>query len=461
MTGWSAKAFAERVSRRRFLGGSAAAAVGAWSAGAFGTAVLSGQGRGRGNAPPAPTLASLKTMDPNDEAFWRVIRHEYNIADGMTYMNNGTLGPMPRPVIDANMRYLREAAEDPHALPSTEPVRQKMAAFIGADPDEVVLNRSTTEGMKQFTAGLDLKAGDEILMSTHEHGGGRDPWRAREKRHGLKVVEVAVPAPPESVDQIVSLFEKAITPRTRVLMVSHISFVTGLVSPIKALAEMAHRKGLLFSVDAAHALGMLDLNMHDYGIDHYSAAGQKWLMAGTGNGVAYFKKDIQDRVWSDMASANDNATQGARKYERSGQRNIPSALGMGDAVDFQMTIGKKTVEARVKQLATRVRSGIKDIPGGKVFTPMSPELSAGLTTFSIREVPKAVVTKVLMDKYGIYIPASGFNDFSCRVSTHVYTMQADVDRFLAGVRDISDNAAKYTTSTAPAAPARDDFDQAG
>ena len=104
MTGWSAKAFAERVSRRRFLGGSAAAAVGAWSAGAFGTAVLSGQGRGRGNAPPAPTLASLKTMDPNDEAFWRVIRREYNIADGMTYMNNGTLGPMPRPVIVANMR---------------------------------------------------------------------------------------------------------------------------------------------------------------------------------------------------------------------------------------------------------------------------------------------------------------------------------------------------------------------
>jgi len=142
MTEWNAKAL---VSRRRFLGGSAAAAAGACSAAALGSVVVSGQGRGgRGNAPPAPTLASLKTMDPNDEAFWRVIRREYNIADGMTYMNNGTLGPMPRPVIDANMRYLREAAEDPHALPSTEPVRQKMAAFIGADPDAVVLNRRPT-----------------------------------------------------------------------------------------------------------------------------------------------------------------------------------------------------------------------------------------------------------------------------------------------------------------------------
>jgi selenocysteine lyase/cysteine desulfurase len=363
-------------------------------------------------------------------------------------MNNGTLGPMPRPVIEANVRYLRDAAEDPHALPSTEPVRQKIAAFIGADSDEIVLNRSTTEGMKQFTTGLDLKAGDEIVMSTHEHPGGRDPWRAREKRHSLKVVEVAVPAPAESADQIVSLFEKAITPRTRVLLVSHVVFVTGLVNPIKPLADLARRKGLLFSVDAAHALGMLDLNVHDYGIDHYSAAGQKWLMAGTGTGVAYFRKDIQDRVWADMMSANENASQGARKYERSGQRNIPTALGMGDAVDFQATIGKKHIEARVKQLASRVRAGLKDIPGAKVYTPMSPELSGGLTTFSIRDVPKATVTKVLLDKYGIFIPASGYNEFSCRVSTHIYTLPSDVDRFLAGLRDISDNASKYTSTAA-------------
>jgi selenocysteine lyase/cysteine desulfurase len=222
--------------------------------------------------------------------------------------------------------------------------------------------------------------------------------------------------------------------------------VTGLVNPIKALGDLAHRKGLLFSVDAAHALGMLDLNVHDYGIDHYSAAGQKWLMAGTGTGVAYFKKDIQDRVWSDMMSANENASQGARKFERSGQRNVPTALGIGDAIDFHTTIGKKNVEARVKQLASRIKAGIKDIPGAKVYTPMSPELSGGLTTFSIRDVPKATVTQVLLDKHGIYIPASGYNDFSCRVSTHIYTLPSDVDRFLAAVRDISDNATKYTTS---------------
>lgn len=433
------------ASRRQFLSG-AAAVVGACSAGPLGWSAIEAQTRG---APAAtPTLDSLKSMDPRDEAFWRVVRKEYNLVDGLTYLNNGTLGPMPRRVVEANVRYLYDAAADPHALASTEPVREKVAAFVGAQADEIVLNRSTTEGMKQFTSGLDLKAGDEILMSTHEHGGGRDPWRAREKRHGLRLSEVAIPAPAASVDQIVSLFEKAITPRTRVVMISHISYVTGLVAPIRALAEMAHRKGLLFSVDAAHALGMLDLNLHEYGIDHYSSSGQKWLMAGTGTGIAFFKKEIQDRVWADMISASQEAPVGARKFERSGQRNVPSALGMGDAVAFHLAIGKSNVEARVKQLALRFKNGLSDISGAKIYTPLSPELSGGLTTFSIGSVPKAIVVKVLMENYGIYIPQSSLNDFTCRASTHVYTMPSDVDRLLEGLRHIANNTTQYTTASA-------------
>lgn len=444
----------DSASRRRFLGGSAAAAMGVWSAGTLGSTTVGAQGRRV--AEGVPSFGDLKTMDPMDEAFWKVVRREYNIVDGLTFMNNGTLGPMPRSVFDANVRYLRAVSEAPNAVPSTEPVRDKVAAFIGADAEEVVLNRSTTEGMKQFTAGLDLKPGDEIVMSTHEHPGGRDPWRAREKRHDVKVVEVAIPAPPESADQVISLLEKAITPRTRVLMVSHIVFVTGLVYPIKALAEMAHRRGLLFSVDAAHALGMLDLNMHEYGIDHYAASGQKWLMAGTGTGVAYFRRDVLDKVWPDMAEAAEDAKPSARKYERSGQRNVPSALGMGDAVDFQLTIGKNNVEKRVKQLALRFKIGLKDIPGAKVHTSMSPELSAGLTTFSIREVPKVNLQRALMDKYGIYVAGSRFDDLSCRASTHVYTMPTDVDLLLEGLRDISANASKHMTPTASASRALGD-----
>lgn len=433
------------LSRRQFLGTSATAAL-AGLAAPLATRDVAAQGL------PAPASASmldaLRPTGTPDEAFWARVRREFNIVDGLTYMNNGTLGPMPRTVVEANVRYLREIAADPQTRRSLEPVREKAASFIGATPDEVVLTRSTTEGMKIFTHGLDLKPGDEVLMSSHEHPGGYGAWRNRAERHGIKVVEAAIPAPPESVDQMVSLYEKAITPRTRVLMVSHIVFVTGLVTPLRPLADLAHRHGLLFSVDAAHALGMLDLDMRAYDVDHYSAAGQKWLMAGTGTGLAYFRAGIQDRVWADMTTSRE--PEGARKYERSGQRDIPSALGMGDAMDFQLAIGKPNVEARVKQLAHRFKTGLQEIPDAALYTPLDPELSGGLTTFSVANVPKQNVQKYLLEERGLYIVPSGLNDYSCRVSTHIYTQPADVDRLLDGLRYLASHASQYQSTSAGA-----------
>jgi isopenicillin-N epimerase len=436
-----------RVSRRRFLGGSAAA-LGGLSLGAFHPEILRAQGQR-----PASSGMGMDRFAPSgtpDEAYWKRIRREFNIVDDMTYMNNGTLGPMPRPVFDANVRFLREIAEDPrNPLGSMmEATREKLAAFVGASPDEIVLTRSTTEGEKIFAAGLDMKEGDEVLMTTHEHGGGAGPWRQREKRDRIKITTVAIPAPPESVDQVLSIVEKGFTPRTRVLLVSYPIFVTGLLMPIKPLAELAHRRGALITVDAAHALGMLDLDLKSYGVDHFTSAGQKWLMAGTGTGLAYFRRDVQERIWSDMPTQGDEAKLGARKYERDGQRNLPSALGMGVAADFQGAIGKQNVQARIHFLANRLKTGLSQIPNVNVHTSMSTELSGGLTTFSITGVPKANVTRLAMERQGIYIVQSGLNDGSCRVSTHIYTSPDDVDRLLEVVKHIAANASKYTSTAA-------------
>jgi selenocysteine lyase/cysteine desulfurase len=439
------------MSRRRFLGGSAAA-LGGLSLGALDPELLRAQAQRPASSGMGPGMGMdrFKPSGTPDEAYWKTIRREYNIVDDMTYMNNGTLGPMPRPVLDANIRFLREIAEDPrNPLGSMmEATREKMAAFVGASPDEIVLTRSTTEGIKIFAAGLDLNEGDEVLMTTHEHGGGAGPWRAREKRDRIKIVTVAVPAPPDSVDQILSLVEKGFTAKTKVLLVSYPIFVTGLLMPIKPLAELAHRKGALISVDAAHALGMLDLNLSATGVDHFSTAGQKWLMAGTGTGLAYFKRDVQDRIWADLMSGNEDPKAGARKYERDGQRNIPSALGMGVAADFQSAIGKQNVQQRVHFLATRFKTGLKQIPNVNVHTSMNNELAGGLTTFSVTGVPKANMIKAAMDRAGIYIVQSGLNEGSCRVSTHIYTSPSDVDRLLEVVKHVAENTSRYTSTAA-------------
>ena len=434
------------MSRRGFIGGTLTATVGGFAAGLTEAKVRAFGGQ---SLTPALSLDALKPAGALDEAYWWKVRSQFNVVDGLTYMNNGTLGPMPRVVFDANERYMREIMEDPTNSGRAEEidkVREKVAQFVGATADEIALTRSTTEGMNIFAHGYDWKAGDEVVYCTHEHGGGTGPFKNLEKRVGIKIVNVAIPAPPESVDQIVGLFETAITPRTRMIMVSHVTYVTGLVTPVKELADLAHRRGLLISVDGAHPLGMMDLDLHALGVDHYAAAGQKWLMCGTGTGVCYVKQSVQDRIWELMGPPGD-PKRGARKYEAFGQRDVPSALGMGAAVDLQLAIGKKNIEARDRMLSTRLRTGLKDIPGVKLWTSNDPKLSAGLTLFSVRDIPMANVQKAIMNRDRVYIRTMGTGNLNgCRAATHLYNMPEEVDRLIGSVKYVAENATKFMST---------------
>jgi len=434
----------DRVSRRHFLCGSMTALAAGLSA-----TPLHSRAPFSLSPPESESQTWREHLDSSgglDDAYWEKVRQEFNIVDSITYMNNGTMGPVPRSVVEAQTRYLIDIAADPRigGWDRVEPVREKLAKFVGANADEIVMTRSTTEGMKIFSRGLDLRRGDEVLMSSHEHPGGYGPWRAREDRDGIIVRTVDIPAPPNSVDEVIDICERALRPETRVLVVSYPIFVTGLLMPIKGLAEMAHRHDVLLSVDGAHALGMLDLNLHDMGCDHFTTAGQKWLLAGSGTGMAYFSSEIQDRVWGDMWRRTP--AQGARKYESSGQRHLPSALGMGDALDFQLAIGKTNIETRIRQLAKRLKDGLRDLPAVGLGTSGSAEMSGGLTTFYIDGVPKANIQQALMDREGIYLPGSGLNDFACRVSTHFYNTADEVDRVIQVVQHIVENRADYASA---------------
>ena len=436
------------MSRRGFIGGTMTAAVGGFAAG-LGEA--NARAFGGQSLTPALSLDSLKPTGQLDEAYWWKVRSQFNVVDGLTYMNNGTLGPMPRVVFDANERYMREIMEDPTNSGRAEEidkVREKVAQFVGATADEIALTRSTTEGMNVFAHGFSWKAGDEVLYCTHEHGGGTGPYKSLEKRVGIKIVTVEIPSPPQSVDQIVGLFEKAITPRTKVIMVSHVTYVTGLVTPVKELADLAHRRGLLISVDGAHPLGLMDLDFRALGVDHYAAAGQKWLMCGTGTGVCYVKRDVQDRIWELMGPPAD-PKRGARKYEEFGQRDVPSALGMGAAIDLQLAIGKKNIEARDRALSTRLRNGLKDIPGVKLWTSNEPSLSTGLTLFSVRDIPMANVQKAIMSRDRVYIRTMGTGNLNgCRAATHLYNMPEEVDKLINSVKFVAENATKFMSTAA-------------
>ena len=437
-------------SRRTFLRGVSGGVVATGAALAAGRTSLIATA---GEQVIAPTLsaANLKPAGPLDEAYWWKVRSQFNIIDGMTFMNNGTEGPVPRVVLEANERFFREIAENPsnnYRREEVDVVRGEVARFVGANADEIALTRSTTEGMNIFTHGLDWKSGDEVIYCSHEHGGGIGCITTMAKRVGIKPVVIEIPSPPQSIDQIVGLYEKAITPRTKVIMVSHMTYVTGLITPVKELADLAHRRGLLISVDGAHPLGLMDLDLKAMNVDHYAAAGQKWLMCGTGTGVCYIKRDIQDRIWPLMGPPGE-PKDGAKKYEAFGQRDVPSVLGMAAAVELQNAIGKKNVEARARALSTRFRTGLKGIPGVKMWTSEDPQFASGLTLFSVRDVPMANVQQAILNRDRIYIRTMTTGNLNgCRAATHIYNMPEEVDRLIASVTHVAENASRYMTTTA-------------
>jgi len=381
-------------------------------------------------------------QDSPDGTYWEAIRKHFIFQDDLVMMNNGTLGPMPEPVFNTLMKYFRIQATNPYDsynfLPSfKENIRTKLADFIGAAPDEVAINRNTTEGMNLIAGGLDLEPGDEVLITTLEHPAGYYPWKMKEERAGIKLIEVPIGAPPKNADEIINAFEKHITTKTKVISISHTVYITGLIFPLKELSELAHSRNILVAADSAHGFGMLNLNMHDLGIDLWASSPYKWGGAPTGCGILYVKKDVQDRIWPTIASSGwDNKTSASR-FETLGQRADPLFFALDEAMNFQNRIGRDRINRRIVTLAQRLKEGLKNIPGVLLHTSMDEYLSAGLTAFSVEGVEPERIVNYLREKYNIVIRTIGRDrdqTRGVRVSTHYYINADQVDMVLEGVQ---------------------------
>ena len=381
-----------------------------------------------------------------DGAYWEALKRHFLFQDDLIMMNNGTVGPMPRPVFNTLMKYFRMQVANPfdvyNYLPTLkEAVRVKLAAFIGASPDETVLTSNTTEGINLVAQGLDLAEGDEVLMTNLEHPGGIYPWKIREKRHGIVVREIPVGVPPKSVGEFVEAFARALTPKTRVIFLSHTVYMTGLIAPLKEISRMAHEKGILVAADSAHGLGMLDLNMKDLDVDFFASSPYKWMGAPTGIGLLYIRKDIQDRLWPTIVSSGwDAAETGARRFDPQGQRADAMVMALGEALDFQNVIGKARIARRIRGLAAYLKSGLKKIPGVTLHSPEDPYLSAGLTVFSLKGVNSQAIVDYVREKHNLVIRTVGIRaeDITAvRVSTPIYISTKEVDLVLDGVRHFS------------------------
>jgi selenocysteine lyase/cysteine desulfurase len=400
------------------------------------------------NASIYQSITSLNQKYIEDESpdgvYWDALSKHFLFKDGLIMMNNGTVGPMPKPVYNTLIKYFRTQVTNPfdvyNYIPrKKEEVRAKLAQFVNASPDEVVITRNTTEGMNFVANGLDMKEGDEVLLSTMEHPGGTHPWKLKEKRFGIKIKQVPIGLPPKNVNEIVNAFEKAITPSTKVISISHTVYISGLIAPLKELSQMAHEKDVLVLADSAHGIGMLDLNMEELGIDFFATSPYKWLGAPTGVGLLYVRKEAQDKLWPTIASSGWDRYKNARKFETLSQRADALTIALGEALDFQNAIGKERIERRVKTLAGYLKRELKKIPGVKLHTSQDPYLSGGLTAFSVEGIDPGKIVNFMREKYNIVVRTIGNKEmgtYGVRVSTHIYVSLKHVDMFLEGLKHL-------------------------
>src|SRR6266852_5727603 len=292
------------VDRRGFLSSFGGAAV-------VGTALNFGGELFAQLAQAPGQLPDRGLYDSNEEAYWAELRQQFLIPAEEVYLNNGTVGSSPAPVLRAIFDGYTSTEKMDQRDPEDYPIwgyaawnefRDPLAAFVGCKRDEIALVRNATEANSYIANGIDMKPGDEVLMTDQEHPGGEQPWQLRAKRYGIVVKKVALPKPVQNSAQVINLFSDAITPRTHVMFFSHITTVTGVVLPTRELCALARSKGILSAVDGAHVTGMMRLNVHDLGCDMYSSSPHNWLQAPKGSGFLYVRDEVIDRVWSTIAT---------------------------------------------------------------------------------------------------------------------------------------------------------------
>lgn len=392
---------------------------------------------------PAPALPGEELFARDPEAYWAALRKQFVLQPGFLYLNNGTVGTMPLPVLRAWVEAILkvEQMEDPDTelyplwgYGPWDDYRRPVAEFIGCALHELALTRNATEGLNYVANGLDLAWGDELLTTDEEHSSGISPWYLKAKRYGIVVKQVPLPKPPASVAQILNLFDQARTPRTRVMLASHITTTTGCVLPVRELSAWAREHGIFSLIDGAHTVGMLPLNVKEIGCDFYVSSPHKWLLAPKGCGILYVRDEVCDRLWNTIATGGwDNRDLRAARLQQFGTTNVALLAGLRAAIGFWQQIGPDRIERRIRQLHAYLKQRVARLPGAELHSAPDEEFTGGILAVNFPALQRMELQRWMYAQHRIRI--RGTSPTRLRLSTHIYHSFADLDRFLAAFTD--------------------------
>jgi isopenicillin-N epimerase len=426
------------MDRRSFVFNAGLAGVLGWNPSLLGQLTPRAGKTGIFLAVPEVALPSLALYEADQESYWAELRKQFLIPADEVYLNNGTVGSSPRPVLNAIFEGYNTTEKMADADPEDYPIwgyaawnefRDPLAEFVGASRDEIAILRNATEANSYIANGLEMKAGDEVLMSDQEHPGGEQPWNLRAKRYGIVVKKFEIPKPPQNAAAILDRINDAITPRTRIIFVSHISTATGVVLPVKEIAALARSKNILSAIDGAHVPGMMKLNIHDLGCDMYTSSPHKWLFAPKGSGFLYMRTEVMDRVWNTIVTHGwDEPQLKAERFMHIGSSNVPALWGLRASIKLCNQVGLEKIEARHRQMADYIHGEMLK-RGAESWTSPNATMRCGIVTVNVPPIQRMELEKWLWTRHKIRI--RGGEPSKLRLSTPYYLLHSDVDRFLA------------------------------
>lgn len=390
---------------------------------------------------PAPVAAALGPAPAGaSESFWTSVREQFLMPPDLGVMNAANLCPAPVAVIDAQLAATRDMDRDP-SFPNRvkmaegkEATRRLLAEFLRVGPEEIILARNTSEANNLVSSGLDLGAGDEVVLFSDNHPSNLAAWQAKAKRLGyvVKVVEQVNPHP--GPEYYLDAFTKAITPRTKVLGFTHMTSTVGDVFPARELCRRARERGVLTLVDGAQSLGLMDVDLGDMQPDFYTGSGHKWPCGPKEVGVLYVNKAVQARLWPSIVSAYPGKVGLSQTFEGFGQRDEPAIIALGEALRLQVRLGRPAIEARARELTEALIAGLRKIDGVRLWTHPDAGRSLAVVSFQPGSLDVPRLAAALYEKDRIAgAPRTGDDRPGLRFSPHFYNLHREVERAVAAV----------------------------
>lgn len=368
-----------------------------------------------------------------DDEFFELIRKQLLIPEDRVYLNTGSLGPSPLSVIDKVYASMRQLESNPvienwgNLGKEMEAVREKIAGFINAEKEEIVLTRNTTEGLSLITQSFALKAGDEIITSTREHGGATIGMDFVKQNKGVLLKKVELPMPAMSVADVVREIENAITSKTKLIILSHINTITGMVMPFAEISRVIKDKGIVLVADGAQAPGLIPVDVQALGVDAYATSGHKWIMGPKETGFLYMRQSLQESIKTTFISSGYAAYSAS-----SGTRNVATIIGLGEAIDFHTQIGVIKSHKRTLEIRAYCLTKLSQIKNLKILSPADVALSSGIVSFETENTESRDIFNK-MRKQNIIVKLLGGNN-AIRISCHLFVSKKDIDIFIDALK---------------------------